>query len=63
MAKVLIELEFDGDAEHARFIVDNMLDNGAIQDPINDHDCAESGCEEVAGHLHVTGAYIKDVLP
>lgn len=36
--KLVIELEIAGDAADALVVIDDLLDNGVIQDPINNHD-------------------------
>jgi hypothetical protein len=46
-----VELVIDGDPQHAFDVVENMLENGGFQDPIND--CAkDNGC----GKLKVVSA-------
>jgi len=53
MALVLIRLEIEGRQEDAEEVVDRLLDAGALQDAINDHDV--EGC----GPLHVTSAVVE----
>lgn len=52
MAKIIVELEIDGDPADAYHVVDSLLDGGVFQDAINEHDFD-------AGELRVTRATVK----
>ena len=52
MPKLHILLDVDGAANDALNVVDTLLDNGLLQDAINDHECDD------AGPLHVRSALV-----
>lgn len=41
--KLRIELEIEGDRDDAHHVVDTLLDNGVLQDAINEHEVADCG--------------------
>lgn len=52
MAKIIIELEIDGDADDAAYVAGEILDEGILQDAINFH-------EFDASELHVESAVVR----
>jgi len=52
MARVAIILSIEGKDEDALDVINTLLDNGVVQDPINEHDCE-------AGPLHVRVAVVR----
>ena len=57
--RIVIELDIEGHPDDAEAIVNNMLDAGAFQDPINRHE------EDDYGPLHVISAtcHVEDAAP
>jgi hypothetical protein len=57
--RIVIELDIEGHPDDAEAIVNNMLDAGAFQDPINQHE------EDDYGPLHVVSATcrVEDAAP
>lgn len=53
----VIRLTIEGDPDDAQRVLDDLLDAGVFQDPINDHDCDE------AGPLHVLSAIARPAVP
>lgn len=54
MARVIIELEVDGDLDDATYVIDEILESGLLQDAIADHDFD-------AGDVNVTSALVRGV--
>lgn len=52
MIRLVVELEVEGDEANACAVVDDVLDGGAFQDAINEHDCD-------AGPLRVKSATVR----
>lgn len=50
---VSIVLDIEGSEADALHVVDRLLDNGVVQDPINEHEVDD------AGPLHVTSAVVR----
>ena len=63
VTKIIIELEIEGNTDHAYDVVDRILDQGVLQDAIHEYCGHDRPLKVTSAYLQVTSTLVEDRKP